>query len=81
MSHAFQALKQIMTPEFQPYVVFIAAPSVDVMRAMSQLAYQHYVVSVVKTVSCRLVILDKNMNTIKSTHTFLYFLSIVDKNL
>lgn len=27
-----QALKILKTPEFMPYVVFIAAPSLDIMR-------------------------------------------------
>jgi hypothetical protein len=45
-----QALKQIKTSEFMPYVVFIAAPPVEIMRNMHENARIQGKIEHVKTV-------------------------------
>ena len=47
----FQALKSIKTSEFMPYVVFVAAPPVEILRNMHELALQRQKTNRVKTVS------------------------------
>ena len=46
----FQALKGIKTPEFMPYVVFIAAPPIEIMRNMHEYALQRGKTDKIKTV-------------------------------
>ena len=46
-----QALKSIKTSEFMPYVVFIAAPSIEMMRSQHELARQRGRSDKIRTVS------------------------------
>lgn len=46
-----QALKSIKTSEFMPFVVFVAAPPVEILRNMHELALQRGRTNRVKTVS------------------------------
>ena len=51
LTFCFQALKQIKTSEFMPYVVFIAAPPVEIMRNMHENARLQGKIERIKTVS------------------------------
>ena len=46
-----KALKSVKTSEFMPYVVFIAAPPVDIMRNMHEFARMRGKVETFKSVS------------------------------
>ena len=46
-----QALKAIKTAEFMPYIVFIAAPPIEIMRNMHEYARQRGRTNKMKSVS------------------------------
>ena len=62
----FQALKSIKTSEFMPYVVFVAAPPVEILRNMHELALQRGKTNRVKTVSTALMVYFPCRNRIRT---------------